>query len=560
MPSSQNKKETKKKATKKTNVTTPPPKTSSSKKTTTNRLFPWLSGAAACFLITCFTAVCCSCVFSAGSSSGQVSGNNGFDILASGMKPPAPPSEFPATMLSMSLASCAMYFSIILAVVLLTRQRRFYETELSKAHARLYEAIRKYEAAKNDAAVRDRKARWKYQQKMREYKAYMAWIDSPLEDPVYTKVEKLVLLGRVLSSEMSLEDAFKECNKLGSASHIQYNRVKNTAVLKTFTEMPDGFGNPDKDTVDTLTKKVGEGYHPDMDVYVHPRFYLLNNIGAAVDPSFKPILPNDLVEAQKVSQKQRDEYNEGCRMGSNKHCYWTRFKGMFFVLLEILFAFIGVFLPPFFGTGFLVSLLGEVAIGGVEAALTIGIPKALNDQQLRDAKSIKERLETLRKGGMLSNMYIGGKNSFMAIQEALFSTDCVVEGSGDYCIRPQRKLVDSLPKPSDRARDYSDLSCHEEKNLSKNKDPKNGLPIGAVTKSCARYFPEVSAARNRLLRYEDIQDVDEWNCSEVDRKYVWMHYGMGNNTCQRAYGHDDLIQVTDSDCAAQMAKYLAENH
>jgi hypothetical protein len=271
-------------------------------------------------------------------------------------------------------------------------------------------------------------------EKNRRTAAMNDWIFRPFNVPLYDKVPRFVMVGKVLGDEYaSLELAKTACNTVQHATHIQVDTKTGRAVVKTIMELPGSFGGVDA-TATTLTKRCGEGFHKYMDTYIHPRFYLLNMTTKMTTRDWVDITYLDLLNTQAAQERKKAQLNDGCFLGNAGTCKWeSKWKDILFNLaLPITFAVVDLVLIVFTGG---MIIWAELAIGaallGVELGVTMGVPAALTKQQAKEGKALEERLKMLKTGeSLMSNAYAGGKESYWGLYNRLTLPECSKEEKG----------------------------------------------------------------------------------------------------------------------------------
>jgi hypothetical protein len=477
-PSNKNK-PTKKSNVRKTKKPTQPPVDTKKKKTSVIPLFA-LGG---CLVVGFLVAVCfCSLAFG-GSGGGS---EKTLNVFGAGISDPKPPSELPATMLSGICASSALCFMGAIAIVVLTRQKKTNDKVLLEMSAKLNDALLKLVQANEKYAKRLARA-------MRE--PDNKWVKDPYTVPVYDTVKMMVILGKVLKifkGPNCVEEAKVFCNADPNGTHIQHyvnpkNREDTCAAVKTLTIMPESMGK-NSDTVDTLTMKAGEGYHPHFSTIIHPRFLLLNLVtDLRVSNDGKTDLGiTDIESSQKASQKQKDLWNEKCWLGLSGTCKYNSggkhiknaFLGIFFLIVDVLT--LGLSLVPGI-------ILGAVAVG-IELA-----PDMVRDaQSAKEVEALSKRMEGLKNKIMMSNIYIGGKESYYGLLERIQLPGCTFfdQDHLKYKIWGTRKVGVYYQ-------------------TGRGQQARGGPPKPEWDPN-----PVVSAMKERMRRYEALPH-DFWNCDET---------------------------------------------
>lgn len=222
----------------------------------------------------------------------------------------------------------------------------------------------------------------------------------------YTKVERFVLLGTLLSGEFkSLKAALDACHRNPLATHVQVNKDTGRAVVKTMFQIPREFGDMTKDNPTTLKKRCGEGYHPNFDTYVHPSTFNIKK--PKNQRSWTNLKPEDFIKSQQASESVHSQLDSQCLLGQSGICKWNRFK-------DILFTYI---LPVAFSLLAPISeILGPIAVVATtvaDVALQTVAPMTMDIIDAAKSKALAARLKNLKNTAMLSSLQLGGKSSYM---------------------------------------------------------------------------------------------------------------------------------------------------
>lgn len=372
----------------------------------------------------CALACLCLLMRRGGSKSSGVPNVLGLRVPAN-----AKPSGLPATMLSGILLSVCVGTLASIIFMVLTKQRRMTNAARAELYGKMFEAVRRLTAAEEARRLRFEKQAQKEQriiEQNRRTAAANAWIFKPFNVPLYDKVPRFVLLGKVLGEYATFNEAKTACNTTQHATHIQVDTKTGRAVVKTIMELPEGFGT-ETSTAATLTTRCGEGFHKYMDTYVHPRFYLLNAATKMITRDWVDITHIDLLNTQSAQERKKAQMNDGCFLGNSGTCKWeSKWKDILFNLaLPITFAvFDLIVIVLTAGMGWF-SYVIDAAVLGVELGVTMAVPTELSKDQAREAKALEERLKMLKTGeGLISNAYAGGKNSYWGLFNRLTLPEC----------------------------------------------------------------------------------------------------------------------------------------
>lgn len=393
----------------------PTPKPTALVKKSSPKIPAWLLGVGGSMSMGSFL-LACLCVLMKKSGGGNGRMPNVFGVT---VRPPAKPSSLPATLLSGILVSVCVCSVISIGCVVLTRQQRMSDAALAELHGKLYDVLRRVTAA--DAARRAR-----YQQAARLEREALRWILNPDVSPLYQRIPRFVLLGRVLGEYASLEEAKGACNSTKNATHIQVDTRTGKAVIKTLLELPEKFGS-EKDTAATLKFRCGEGFHKSMDTYIHPRFFLLNTANQMSNRNWVDITIADLLETQAVQEKKKGQLNAACLLGDSSTCKWeSEWKAKVFnIILPAVFAVIeAVTLVLTAGLTLLPLLIIEGALIGTDLTVQLGAPMILSKNQQKEATALEDRMKMLRNGGGLTNAYLGAKESYWGLFNRLTLDRC----------------------------------------------------------------------------------------------------------------------------------------
>lgn len=394
-----------------------------------------LAGAAAC------GCLCCLCFSSLlGTGGGKRGTNNTLNLFGTGLGNggPSPKSSgVPATILSASSMSVTICCLLAACIFILRRQQRLSDAARNDLYAKLFNVLEKYNAVLAASG------------KPSGIPEVNAWVGQPFVDPPYYEVKKFVLLGKVMGNEYAtLEQAKAACNANGG-THIQVHIPSGKAVVKTIMEFPPSFGNPENDTAMTLTKKCGEGYHPNFSTYVHPRLFLLNQIGSIVrNDSWVDLTPDDLKKNQEASEKQKAQYNEQCLLGNSGTCFVNKNLKWILLGVEVILTVASIF--TFGLTALPAVLIKEGVFLTAEVGVTVGIPKALGAKEIKEANALTKRFDAIRNSISLSNMYVGGKESHMVLFARITHEECSKGDVGKWTIHNEPTALalfkDVLPK------------------------------------------------------------------------------------------------------------------
>ncbi len=435
----------------------------------------------------CFCVLCLCLLMRGGKRSRGVP-----NVFGMGVPANKPPSGLPATLLSGILLSACVGMIASVIFMVLTRQRRVSDTVRAELYAKMLEATRRYTAAVAAHAERFEK----YSRDVRRVEAQNrrtalenSWIFKPLVVPGYELVPRFVLLGRVLGEYATMDEARKACNETQNATHIQVDKKTGRAVIKTILELPEEFGT-ESSTATTLTKRCGEGFHAYMDTYMHPRFFLLNEVNRIVNRDWQDVTFADLLETQAAQEKKKAQMNEACLLGKSGTCIWeSGGKEGIFGIVSLAFALVGVCTAVFTaGMTLLPSLLIEVAAAGVEVAFTVGLPMGLSKQQQKEADALADRMKMLKTGEiLLCNSYLGEKESWWGLYNRLTLPECSAD---------KGKLEYAFWAPEDYG---------------------NKVPDGTYRPNAdgwGKIIPYQFALYEKLKKYEELP-VDHWNCDEI---------------------------------------------
>jgi hypothetical protein len=464
----------------------------------------------------CALACVCLLMRQGGSKSGVP------NVLGLRVPANAKPSGLPATMLSGIILSVCVGMVASIIFVVLTRQRRMTDAARFELQGKMLEAMRRLMAA--DVAKEARFARYSRAKKRVEAQNRRAvteneWIQNPFVLPLYEIIPRFVLVGKVIGNEYAtLEEARDACNKTPNATHIQLDKKTGRAVIKTILELPETFGL-ETSTATTLTHRCGEGYHKDMDTYIHPRFFLLNEVNRIVNREWVDITMDDLLETQAVWEKKYAELDKQCMFGSTNACDDALMKKI--LLTDILPAIAGflvggalqVFTAGLrFLTGFVID---AVVSTGVDVGLSVGLSKRLSDKESKEAASLQARLNLLKTGeAQLSNAYLGGKESYWTLNARLMQPEC------------SKSLSTKTNKKGLWRYLYTDADFRDEYNYTKsrlvqlNYDPSpNHGPVGGIDYSLnVGHAPYPWALLEKMFNYEKLPP-DEWNCDDITRSW-----------------------------------------
>lgn len=418
------------------------------------------------------------------------------NVFGASVPAPAKPSGLPATMLSGILLSVCVGVVASIIFMVLTRQRRMTDAVRAELHGKLFDALRRLTAA--NEANRARFARYsraleRVQARNKRAAAENAWISNPFTLPIYEKVPRFVLLGKVLGGEYAtLEEAKGACNNTQNATHIQVDTKTGRAVVKTIMELPESFGT-ETSTAATLTKRCGEGFHKYMDTYMHPRFFLLNEANRIVKRDWADITMADLLQTQETQEKKKGQLNAACLLGKSNTCIWESVgKQGLFGILSLTFAYLGVVTGVFTaGLTLFPSLLIEVALVGVDIGITTGVPTALSKEQAKEAEALSNRMKMLKTGEILMcNSYLGEKESWWGLYSRLTLPECSTDkGELEYAFWAQD--------------DYEHI--------------KGQVPDGTYNPTAegwGKLAPHQYSMYEKLGKYENLP-VDFWNCDEI---------------------------------------------
>lgn len=546
MAPSPSNKNSKPQTTKKSVTPTPKPPAEKKKK---KSLLPLLAFGG-CFVLGILACMCLYCLFGSGGGGGGGGGGGTLNVFGAGIGEPKAPSEMPATLLSGSSMSLALCFVSAIATVVLTKQKRDVDAERRELNAQMMEATRKAVLAETnmkkrfDAATKANK-----------------WIENPWQVPVYLKVPMFVLLGKVLaefSGTDCLSKAFEECNRNGMATHVQYRPESQQAAVKTLLELPSELGNL-TGNVDAMTHKCGEGYHPKFETHVHPRLFLLNEIARLGRTDFKDLSPADLLETQATSQKEKNQKNDACLLGRSSSCVTKSTLNSLFIILDILTTVFFFALTPLTGGlslipasivksltsvstvgGRLASLagrgLGQVGMAAVEFAPVSGVQIALGVKEKKEAESLAARFEGLKNRAALSNVYIGGRDSYISIFQRLSLNTCSFKVAQEFGWIPDQDLRECMATKKSETGDYWPAKCTEK------------TTMGGKTR-LEYYAPRKWALLQRLKRYEGLP-VAFWNCDETTEIYqIYQQFAKNTSKIHRK------LEVDITDCERDDAAF-----
>lgn len=178
------------------------------------------------------------------------------------------------------------------------------------------------------------------------------------------------------------------------------------------------------------------------------------------------------------------------------------------------------------------SWIAEGAVLGAELTVAFVPPKIEDKQTKAVAAALQKRLDALRNGDVLTNMYVGGENSYMRIQEKILNSNCVGgNGKTDMCLLKGSTAVTGSK--------YRTENGSEE---------------------------VVRSQRKRLKRYEELTMYDEWNCSKQLYEYAFARHvfddsaGYHGDLCYEVDGNEQTqVLGANFDCGEEMAKYARDN-
>ena len=332
----------------------------------------------AVMVFSCIVCVCMCCMLG-----GKSGGQKGFDIFGSGLAMSnSAPSEMPATVLSSVSMSCALLFIIVVGGIVLYRQKNAIEARLRAKQAEFLESLRKREAAR---ATRARSP-------ARVEPAVTSWAQNPFENPEYTVIDELVLLGEVLGEYNTIEEAKAACNAPNvPGTHIQVRKSDSKSVVKNFFTWPASF--------ESKAMKVGEGWHNQYLTIVHPRLFLINTLPGYTTMNGVVLTKEDLVGYTKALESKKADWNERCLLGNSGTCKWNTWgKDVLFHVLDAVGWLVAVFTP------------GKVAL---DIAITIGSLSALaavyatDTVKMKAYAGISNRFKEMKLNTHVSNMYVG---------------------------------------------------------------------------------------------------------------------------------------------------------
>jgi hypothetical protein len=394
----------------------------------------WLLGMGGSMSLGGFLLVClCLLMRKSGGGNGRMP-----NVLGVTIRPPPKPSSLPATLLSGILVSAAVCFVICIGSVILTRQQRMSDQALAELHGKMYDVMRRVTAAEQARMKR-------YQEAAKLEREALKWILNPFVMPLYQRIPRFVLLGRVLGEYASLEEAKVACNNTKNATHIQVSVETGKAVIKTILELPEKFGTT-KDTAATLKARCGEGFHKYMDTYIHPRFFLLNTANQISSRDWVDLTIADLLATQATQERLKGQLNEQCMLGNSGTCQWESvWKSTFFnVILQVVFAIIDAVVTVLTaGMATWAIVLVQVAVIGVDLGVTLGVPAGLTIQQQKEAKALEDRMKLLKNGGALSNAYLGQKDSYWGLFSRMTLDECsIADASKKYAFYTTQENAD----------------------------------------------------------------------------------------------------------------------
>jgi hypothetical protein len=345
----------------------------------------------------------------------------------------AKPSGLPATMLSGIVLSVCVGMVASIIFMVLTRQRRMTDAVRAELYSRMFEAMRMKAATNTAMMARFERAqkRLKYvEERQRKAVAANAWINKPFNLPQYLPVYEYVLLGKVLGNEYAtFDDAKTACNDTQYATHIQLDTRTGRAVIKTILENPESFGKSAQDTITSMTKKCGEGYHKSFITYIHPRLFLLNEANRTFRRDWVDLTMADFEANQQAQEKRKASLNGQCMLGTDSGtCKWKQGwkKALFDYILPLATAIIteGISQAFFQGLKLIPALIAEASVVVADVTAQTVVQRQLTKAEENEAEQLARRFELIKNRTSLSNAHAGGKESYFSIVERLHLPEC----------------------------------------------------------------------------------------------------------------------------------------
>lgn len=420
------------------------------------------------------------------------------------------------TLLSLSCVSSLLLFAGVGSVCLLLLQRR----RSFEANAALY-------ASMMDVLERRQRASSKSSKSKSKPGKSVTTANANTTNVSFYRVDMCVLLGKVIAAYDSLEAAQNACIRNKTATHVQYDKTTKRAVVKSILQFPETYGDPAKDTAATLRYKCGEGYHHNYETHIHPRMFLLNQL---VTHDWAQLVPADVANMAKTQHDRKDQLNAQCMLGNSGTCKWSGIKQGLFVGLGAMLAIAGVFVAGIPG---LAGVVADVGVTSADVAVNVILPTALSTQQQNEANALATRFQTLKNGTAISNMYVGGRDSYQALFDRAQSDACTQYDAGTltwkYYITDPAQYTNS----------------------------KGGLQNGSSL------APLVDGLVRRMAAYEALP-VAQWNCDEITASFrVSSRFGccaLGPSPCSSRANAPNCVRnpaqpPNGKTCAAADAAY-----
>jgi hypothetical protein len=337
----------------------------------------------------------------------------------------APKENYTTATLSSAILS-SMVLSIISTVAFIILRNQFLREKkaMKELQQKLFELgailkeLRRQQLEGVKKGIKDQDSILKKRQEDLEKAKNAVTNGYPSDKLIWEPIPYFTMMGEVISGEMSLAEAKKACNdnKLGDGYAVQvcHNRKTGKAVVKGVSIPTETFfGTTDIDALDTQTftdvkVKCGEGYHPDIDTYIHPRFFILNEIVVAGQPQGKegwaPVSADVIRLCAKADRANKDQLNETCVLGNSGTCIWNT------VGKELLFGWIGaLLLPTMFLTGPLGFAVFVAEIGVLTTELVLDL-KVKPDRLKKLSEQVENYMERFKDNTLFHNRDLGDPN------------------------------------------------------------------------------------------------------------------------------------------------------
>jgi hypothetical protein len=414
----------------------------------------------------------------------------------------APKENFTSATLSSALSS-SIFMSIasLLAFFLLRTQFLREKKAMREIHTKMFElgaliqTIQKKQLTYVKYGKKEQtKILEKQEQLLQQNKKLVsdAWPEDLL---LWETISQFTMMGEVLSGDMSLDEALKACNdnnfEQGYAVQVCFNTKTKRAVVKGVGIPAEAFfGTSDVETVKSRTFKdvsmrCGEGYHPNYDTHIHPRFFILNEIVIGGETmgkvgqtgAWQPVSADTIRQAAKADQDLKNYLNEGCMLGNSGTCKWNTWgKLLLFNMLDVIFSL------AFFVTGPVGVALTAVELGVVSIDLAIDL-KIQPDKLKKYANSVSNYLQRFPNNTLICNRNLGTPNYFATAERAVRSIGCAKK-NGPLC-RWGCNSPNAFPEHQEKIRQMSALSDELEKACRTFEDkPIDKWNIDEITEIC----------------------------------------------------------------------------